>query len=123
MRASRLGRSEVEVTQLGFGGGPLGGLFAPLDDDTAAAALTAAWDCGIRYFDTSPHYGIGVSERRIGELLRHKPRAEFTLGIVVGMRSAAEARRNAEAFAAPIPAQVWADLRGAGLLDERAPVD
>jgi len=57
MRTSRLGHSAVDVTQLGFGGGPLGGLFAPLDDDTAAGALAAAWGCGIRYFDTSPHYG------------------------------------------------------------------
>ncbi len=59
MRTSRLGHSAVEVTQLGFGGGPLGGLFAPLDDDTAAGALAAAWDCGIRYYDTSPHYSVG----------------------------------------------------------------
>ena len=84
MRLNRLGRSAVEVTELGFGGGPLGGLFTPLDDDTAAAALAAAWDCGIRYFDTSPHYGIGQSERRIGSFLRGKPRAEFTLSTKVG---------------------------------------
>jgi D-threo-aldose 1-dehydrogenase len=84
MRTNRLGRSAVEVTELGFGGGPLGGLFAPLDDDTAAGALAAAWDCGIRYFDTSPHYGIGHSERRMGEFLRREPRGEFTLSTKVG---------------------------------------
>ena len=84
MKRNRLGRSAVEVTELGFGGGPLGGLFTQLDDDTAAAALAAAWDCGIRYFDTSPHYGIGQSERRIGSFLRGKPRAEFTLSTKVG---------------------------------------
>ena len=84
MRTNRLGRSAVEVTELGFGGGPLGGLFAPLDDDTAAGALAAAWDGGIRYFDTSPHYGIGHSERRTGEFLRRQPRAEFTLSTKVG---------------------------------------
>ena len=84
MKRNRLGRSAVEVTELGFGGGPLGGLFTPLDDDTAAGALAAAWDCGIRYFDTSPHYGIGQSERRIGSFLRGKPRAEFTLSTKVG---------------------------------------
>ena len=84
MKRNRLGRSAVEVTELGFGGGPLGGLFTPLDDDTAAAALAAAWDCGIRYLDTSPHYGIGQSERRIGSFLRGKPRAEFTLSTKVG---------------------------------------
>ncbi|WP_405836863.1 aldo/keto reductase [Streptomyces sp. NBC_01518] len=84
MDTHRLGRTDVEVTQLGFGGGPLGGLFEPLDDATAAQALDAAWELGIRYYDTSPHYGIGHSERRIGELLRGKPRAEFTLSTKVG---------------------------------------
>ena len=84
MRTNRLGRSAVEVTELGFGGGPLGGLFAPLDDDSAAGALAAAWDCGIRYFDTSPHYGIGHSERRMGEFLRRQPRGAFTLSTKVG---------------------------------------
>ncbi len=51
MRTSRLGHRAVEVTELGLGGGPLGGLFAPLDDDAAAETLAAAWDGGIRYFD------------------------------------------------------------------------
>ncbi|WP_435881447.1 aldo/keto reductase [Streptomyces werraensis] len=55
-------------------GGPLGGLFEAVDDDTAAGAQEAALDSGIRYFDTSPHYGIGQSERRIGALLRGRPR-------------------------------------------------
>ena len=84
MRRNRLGRTTVAVTELGFGGGPLGGLFEPLDDATAAGALKAAWEAGIRYYDTSPHYGIGHSERRIGELLRDRPRAEFTLSTKVG---------------------------------------
>ncbi len=84
METRRLGRTAVEVTRLGFGGGPLGGLFAPLDDETAAGALAAAWDGGVRYFDTSPHYGIGHSERRIGEFLRGRPRESFTLSTKVG---------------------------------------
>ncbi|GAA2345902.1 aldo/keto reductase [Streptomyces kunmingensis] len=84
MKQNRLGKSKVHVTEVGFGGGPLGGLFEPLDDETAAEALEAAWDSGIRYFDTSPHYGIGHSERRIGDLLRGKPRDEWTLSTKVG---------------------------------------
>ncbi|MFE6614231.1 aldo/keto reductase [Amycolatopsis sp. NPDC057786] len=84
METKRLGRTDVEVTRLGFGGGPLGGLFAPLDDETAAGALAAAWDGGIRYYDTSPHYGIGHSERRIGEFLRSRPRDSFVLSTKVG---------------------------------------
>ncbi len=79
-----LGHSGVEVTELGFGGGPLGGLYTEVARDTAAAALAAAWEGGIRYFDTSPHYGIGQSERWFGDLLRHKPRAEYTLSTKVG---------------------------------------
>ena len=103
MRTRRLGRTAVEVTELGFGGGPLGGLFAPLDDDTAAQALAAAWDSGIRYFDTSPHYGIGHSERRIGELLRGKPRTESVLSTKVGRLLVPQdpADRMDEAFAVP----------------------
>lgn len=84
MDTHRLGRTQVEITRLGFGGGPLGGLFEPLDDATAAQALDAAWQLGIRYFDTSPHYGIGHSERRLGDMLRGKPRADFTLSTKVG---------------------------------------
>lgn len=84
MRTHRLGRSAVEVTELGFGGGPLGGLFAPLDEDTAAGALAAAWESGVRYFDTSPHYGIGQSERRTGDFLRGRPRETYTLSTKVG---------------------------------------
>jgi D-threo-aldose 1-dehydrogenase len=84
MKRNRLGRSAVEVTELGFGGGPLGGLFEPLDDGTASGALAAAWDGGIRYFDTSPHYGLGISERRTGEFLRGRPRQDFALSTKVG---------------------------------------
>jgi D-threo-aldose 1-dehydrogenase len=118
MRTSRLGRSEVEVTQLGFGGGPLGGLFAPLDDNIAAAALAAAWDAGIRYFDTSPRYGIGVSERRTGELLRQKPRAEFTLSTKVGRLLVPQdpAGRADESFQVPAThRRVW-DFSREGVL-------
>ncbi|GAA0417339.1 oxidoreductase [Acrocarpospora corrugata] len=74
----------VDVTQYGFGCAPIGNLFTALTDETAAAALDAAWDCGIRWYDTAPHYGLGLSERRLGEALRHRPRAEFTVSTKVG---------------------------------------
>ncbi|WBB58636.1 aldo/keto reductase [Streptomyces sp. WMMC500] len=110
MRTRILGRTGVEVTELGFGGGPLGGLFEPLDDATAAQALAAAWDGGIRYFDTSPHYGIGHSERRLGDLLRAKPRTGFTLSTKVGRLLVPQdpAGRMDEAFAVPAThRRVW----------------
>ncbi|MER5903542.1 aldo/keto reductase [Streptomyces mirabilis] len=118
MRRSRLGKSKVQVTELGFGGGPLGGLFAPLDDETAAGALEAAWDSGIRYFDTSPHYGIGHSERRTGGLLRGKPREEVTLSTKVGRLLVPQdpAGRMDESFMVPAThRRVW-DFTRDGIL-------
>jgi D-threo-aldose 1-dehydrogenase len=110
MRQNRLGKSKVQVTELGFGGGPLGGLFEPLSDECAAQTLEAAWDSGIRYFDTSPHYGIGHSERRTGELLRGKPREEWTLSTKVGRLLVPQdpAGRMDETFAVPAThRRVW----------------
>ncbi len=74
----------VDASRLGFGGAPLGGLFAELDDATAHATVDRAWEAGIRFFDTAPLYGSGVSERRFGAALRQRPRAEFTLSTKVG---------------------------------------
>lgn len=67
-----------------FGGAPIGGLYAPVGDETAAGTLAAAWAAGIRAFDTAPHYGAGLSERRIGEFLAGRPRDEFTVCTKVG---------------------------------------
>ena len=79
-----LGKTGVKVTQLGFGGAPLGELFVKVDEATAAATLNAAWDAGIRYFDTAPYYGRGLSEIRYGRFLDRKPRSEFVLSTKVG---------------------------------------
>lgn len=72
------------LSRLGFGGAAIGNLFTALTDETAAAAVNAAWDNGIRYFDTAPHYGLGLSERRIGEALRGRPREQYVLSTKVG---------------------------------------
>jgi D-threo-aldose 1-dehydrogenase len=69
---------------LSMGGGPLGNLFAPVEDDTATSTIDAAWNAGIRYFDTAPHYGLGLSETRLGGVLATKPRSEFVLSTKVG---------------------------------------
>jgi D-threo-aldose 1-dehydrogenase len=69
-----------------FGGGPIGGLYAPVSDDAAAETLQAAWEAGIRAFDTAPHYGVGLSERRIGDFLAGRPRGEFIVSTKVGRR-------------------------------------
>jgi D-threo-aldose 1-dehydrogenase len=67
-----------------FGGGPIGGLYAPVSEEQAARTLEAAWGAGIRAFDTAPHYGAGLSERRIGDFLAGRPRAEFLVSTKVG---------------------------------------
>ncbi|MEU4740205.1 aldo/keto reductase [Actinosynnema sp. NPDC023658] len=74
----------IPLSRLGFGGGPIGNLYAEVSDADAFGALEAAWDAGVRYFDTAPHYGLGLSERRLGEFLATKPRSEFVVSTKVG---------------------------------------
>ncbi|GAA3010183.1 aldo/keto reductase [Streptomyces fulvorobeus] len=84
MRRNRLGRSAVEITRLSFGAAAIGNLFTEVDPAQAAAAVDAAWDEGVRYFDTAPHYGLGLSERRLGEALRTRPRDAYAVSTKVG---------------------------------------
>jgi D-threo-aldose 1-dehydrogenase len=67
-------RTGVHLTTLGFGAAPVAGLYHTVDEQTARAAIDAAWQGGIRYLDTAPHYGLGLSERRLGKALRDRPR-------------------------------------------------
>jgi D-threo-aldose 1-dehydrogenase len=69
---------------LGFGGASIGGLFSPVADDDASATLEHAWDLGIRYYDTAPLYGYGLSERRVGAALQARPREAFVVSTKVG---------------------------------------
>ncbi|MEV0093912.1 aldo/keto reductase [Streptomyces sp. NPDC050738] len=84
MRRNMIGHSGVEVTELSFGAAGIGNLFTPVDDEAAQAAVDAAWAEGIRYFDTAPHYGLGLSERRLGAALRGRPREEYAVSTKVG---------------------------------------
>jgi D-threo-aldose 1-dehydrogenase len=70
--------------RLGLGCASIGNLYAALDDDGAAATVDAAWEAGIRFFDTAPHYGAGLSETRLGRALSGRPRQEFTIATKVG---------------------------------------
>ncbi len=69
---------------MGFGGAPLGDMFARSDDARARETLETAWAHGIRYYDTSPHYGAGLSEQRFGSFLARKPRSAYVLSTKVG---------------------------------------
>ncbi|MEU1038011.1 aldo/keto reductase [Streptomyces sp. NPDC005551] len=83
---SRLGSSRVEVGDLAFGAAGIGNLYTAVGEEQAREAVDAAWAAGIRYFDTAPHYGLGLSERRLGAALRDRPRADYTLSTKVGRR-------------------------------------
>jgi D-threo-aldose 1-dehydrogenase len=80
----RVRQTAVALTEVGFGGASAGNLYRETSDAEAAAAVQAAWAGGIRYFDTAPHYGLGLSEARLGEALRSRPRPEFILSTKVG---------------------------------------
>lgn len=76
--------AELPFGTLSYGAANVGNLYRALTDDEARATLNAAWDTGIRYFDTAPHYGLGLSERRLGAFLATKPRNEFVISTKVG---------------------------------------
>jgi D-threo-aldose 1-dehydrogenase len=75
-----------QVTRIGLGLAPVGGLFEAVGDEQAYETVERAWELGVRYFDTAPFYGAGLSERRSGHVLASKPRAEYTLSTKVGRR-------------------------------------
>ena len=84
IRTRKLGRTGVSVTELGLGTAPLGDLFDRVEDDEAAAIIAAAWDGGVRYFDTSPWYGRGQSEHRLGRTLYRRNRDDFVISTKIG---------------------------------------
>jgi len=75
---------QVVGERLGFGASGLGNLYGEVDPVVARATVDAAWDAGVRYFDTAPHYGLGLSEERLGEALAGRPRDEYSLSTKVG---------------------------------------
>ncbi|GII02679.1 aldo/keto reductase [Planobispora takensis] len=98
----------MELSRYGFGGAPIGNLFTAVDDATATAAVEAAFDAGIRLFDTAPHYGLGLAERRLGAALAGRPRDSYVLSTKVGrliVPSPGGGGRDEEGFDVP------ADLR------------
>jgi D-threo-aldose 1-dehydrogenase len=84
VRTTQLRDGALALTSIGYGAAPLGNLYQAVSDERARAAVDTAWDRGIRYFDTAPHYGLGLSERRLGAALRERPRDEYVLSTKVG---------------------------------------
>ena len=84
MEKRSIGKSGIEVTSWGMGCAPLGAVGDRLSDEASDSILDAAWNAGIRYFDTAPLYGSGRSESRVGRVLSGKPRDEFVLSTKIG---------------------------------------
>jgi D-threo-aldose 1-dehydrogenase len=79
-----LGRTNLRLPTIGFGAGSLGEILERITESEADATLEATWDTGVRYYDTAPWYGRGLSELRVGRLLRQKSRSDFVLSTKVG---------------------------------------
>jgi D-threo-aldose 1-dehydrogenase len=84
MTALFVSAPDLSLSPLGFGGASIGNLYSEVDDRVALSVVDAAWNTGVRYFDTAPHYGLGLSERRLGAALRLRPRDEYLVSTKVG---------------------------------------
>ena len=117
-RRRAIGRRALQVSGLGLGTAPLGGLYRDLTDEEARDTVDAAWDCGVRFFDTAPHYGHTKAEHRLGDALRHYPREDYVLSTKAGRRYVP--RKNAydgsEGWQNPLPFQAIYDYTHAGIL-------
>ncbi|HEY6431946.1 MAG TPA: aldo/keto reductase [Acetobacteraceae bacterium] len=114
----RVGRTNLEVTVLGFGTATMGGSRIPVTRDESEAMVRAAWDAGVRYVDTAPFYGVGSSERRVGDALRDKPRDEWVLSTKVGrlLKPRRGAEANTDGRTAPLPFTVQYDYSHDGIM-------
>ena len=98
----KFGRTPLTVTDMGFGAAPIGNFLRPISEAMSDAMVQRAWDAGMRYFDTAPYYGHGLSEARVGYSLRWKPRDQFAVSSKVGRVLEPAHRKN-------IDFKPWAD--------------
>lgn len=108
------------LPRLGLGCATQGNLLQKRTDDEAHAVFDAAWEAGIRHFDTAPHYGLGLSERRLGRFLATKPREEFVLSTKVGRLLRPDpdwdgASQDAQGFVVPADVRRLWDVSLAGV--------
>jgi len=84
IKKRKIGNTDLEVSELGMGTAPIGGWPVVVSPDQAHGTLNAAWENGIRYFDTAPLYGSGMAEERLGKFLKEKKRNEFVVATKIG---------------------------------------
>jgi D-threo-aldose 1-dehydrogenase len=113
-----LPRALLALTRLGLGCAQLGGLYRPMLDAEARALVDAAWEEGVRYFDTAPYYGFTLSEHRLGAALRERPRGEYVVSTKVGrlLRPDASVQPGECGWAAPLPFRPHYDYSHDGIL-------
>lgn len=113
----RIGATELRVDTIGLGCAPLGNLYAAVSDDDASALVASAWDAGLRFFDSAPHYGQGLSERRLGDALRPHHEETFVLATKVGrLLKPAGYQEIRHGFASPMPFDIEYDYSYDGVL-------
>lgn len=113
-----IGRTGLTVPELGFGAASLGNLYAPVSDADARGAIDAALAAGLRYVDTAPHYGRGLSERRVGEAVRLQPEVVVStkVGRLMDPDPAVTDDRERDGFRSPMPFRMRYDYTHDGIL-------
>lgn len=114
----KLPRSGVELSAMGLGCAQLGGLYQAMSDAEAQAIVDAAWEAGIRYFDTAPYYGYTLSERRLGDALRERDRDSFVISTKAGrlMKLDAGVQPGENGWAQPLPFRPHFDYTYDGIM-------
>lgn len=120
MPSRRVGRTGLLLSEIGFGAASLGNLYQSVTDAQALATMGAAWAAGVRYFDTAPYYGFGLSERRVGDALRSVDRNGFVLSTKVGRLLAAASQSTPtderHSFHSPMPFEPVYDYSYRGVM-------
>ena len=114
----KLPRSGIALSAMGLGCAQLGGLYQAMTDDEAWAIVDAAWEAGIRYFDTAPYYGYTLSERRLGAALRERKSGSYVVSTKAGrlMRLDPDVRPGENGWAQPLPFRPYFDYSYEGIL-------
>lgn len=116
MKTNRIGNTDVTVTEVSFGCASIGNLYHAVTDAQAQEVIGTAWKAGIRFFDTAPHYGRGLSEQRLGNFLRTITRERYILSTKVGrVLSPGQTMSEADGFVDPLPNDVRYDYSGDGI--------
>jgi D-threo-aldose 1-dehydrogenase len=118
MKTRPVGKTDLQISEISFGCAPLGNLYHPITEEQAEEVLAAAWNAGIRYFDTAPHYGGGLAEERLGRFLRTKNRDDYVISTKVGriLHRVPKAKAEDHAFVDAHPIRLEYDYSGDGFM-------